>query len=157
MLLLLWPVLWLFGALDGFCSAVQQERPYQTQGKLYYRLGKYHRASDGDEIRLRYDASRCSGHKPKVVAIHKRILSWRFALTALPARAILLLLMISFFCVTGTAAVRVADSMAGAATMSQAVVAGHLHALHVPPIPTTQVLLMGITEQLGHSFRCLSA
>lgn len=156
MLLLLWPVLWLFGALDSFSNAVTQERPYQTCGKLYYRLGRYHRASDGDEIRLRYSAD-CSGHKPKVVSIHRRMVSWRFALTAVPARAILLLLMISFFCVTGTAAVKLADGMLSAASMSHAVVAGHMHALNPPPVPTMQVLMMGVMERLGHSFRCFIA
>lgn len=103
LLLLLWPLLWLFDAVDGFYALLVQERPYRP--KRFYRLSRWHRASDGETISLRL-APGSSGNKPKVIDVHRRHLTWRFAFTALPARLVLVMLLALLFSVTHVTAMR---------------------------------------------------
>jgi hypothetical protein len=150
LLLLLWPVLWLFGAVDNFCGMVAQERPFKD--KQFYRLGRFHRASDGETIRLRL-APGSSGNKPKVFTIHRRHITWRFALTTLPSRAVLLVLLILLFGATGGMAMRMANECPPSVSLS----ANPMHALPLPSHTHAQVLLVSLSELVGGTFRFVSA
>ena len=151
MLLLLWPLLWLFGAVDSFYLHVIESRPYQEDGKIFYRLGRYHRASDGETIRL-HCAPGSSGNKPRMIALHKRIFTWRFALCTLAARTVLLLALIMFMGLSGTAAMQTAGSI-GATLHSTALTANLVPPLLLPTLTPSQMLLLGVTEQWGGTFR----
>ena len=153
MLLLLWPVLWLFGAVDSFCNNVMEPRPYQEQGKIFYRLGRYHRASDGETIRLRC-APGSSGNKPRMIALHRRTFTWEFVLCTLTSRAVLLLLLILFMGVSGTTAMHTASSVT-ASLQSSALTANLVPPLLLPTLTPSQMLLLGVTEQWGSTFRLL--
>jgi hypothetical protein len=155
MLLMLLPLLWLFGLVDSFFQAVLEPQPYQTSGKRYFRLGRYHRASDGETIRLRC-ARGSSGNKPKVVDIHRRTFTWRYTLCTIPARTVLLLLLIAFFGVTSTTAMQSFSSI-GSGLSSTALTANLIPVLPMPSFNPTQALLMGLTEQFDHSFRPFTA
>jgi hypothetical protein len=151
MLLLLWPLLWLFGAVDSFYLNIIEPRPYQEDGKIFYRLGRYHRASDGETIRLRC-APGSSGNKPRMIALHRRIFTWRFAVCTLSARTVLLLALIMFMSLSGTAAMQTAGSI-GATLHSTALTANLVPPLPFPTLTPSQMLLLGVTEQWGGTFR----
>jgi hypothetical protein len=97
-------------ACEAICAAALMCRPHQKQGegKIYYRLGRYHRASDGDQIKLQC-APGSSGHKPKQVEVLQRQYTRGFVLTALPARALLLILMLITCTVSSTLAMQAAE------------------------------------------------
>jgi hypothetical protein len=145
LMLLLWPLLWMFGAIDSFCNIVMQERPYKD--KLYYRLGRYHRAEDGEQIRLHLTPG-SHGNKPKVVAVHSRHVSWRFALTTLSARAVLLLVLLLFFGIAGTTAMQTVNAVPPVAQVSTSFI--------MPPLPRLtgpQLLLASLDQMVGGTFR----
>jgi hypothetical protein len=148
LLLLLWPVLWLFGAVDSFCELVAHERPFHA--KQFYRLGRFHRAADGETIRLRL-APGSSGNKPKVLALHRRHVTWQFALTTLFSRAMLLLLLTLVIGATRSMAMHVANH----SPLSVSLSANPMQVLPLPSNTHAQVLLVvRLSEVIGGTFRC---
>jgi hypothetical protein len=152
-LLLLWPVMWLFSALDDFCVNVLEPRPYQEEGKIFYRLGRYHRASDGEQIKLRC-APGHSGNKPKMIALYRRVITWEFVRCTLTSRIALLLSLLFFFCISGTTAMQAAGHVASA-LHSPGLTANLLPLLPLPTVTPSQMLLLGVAEQWGCTFRLL--
>lgn len=192
-LLLLWPLSWSLQAVSkaagALCTAANQQQPYQEKGtgKRYYRLGRHHRASDGECIQLRcapsqpkpsvyirddgkhfyrlgrrgpyYRAAdgefvtlKCppghSGNKPRVVEVLKPRITWRYAVSALPAKAIMLMLLVLVCCFTSTAAMHTAGHLVGTDLMA--------HTVRLPSAPlytAGQLHLMTLTEYVGSTFR----
>jgi hypothetical protein len=151
MLLLLWQVLWLFGAVDSFHLHMIEPRPYQEDGKIFYRLGRYHRASDGETISIRCVPG-SSGNRPRMIALHRHIFTWRCTLCTLSARTVLLLALSMFMVLSGTAAMQTAGSI-GATLHFNALTAKLVPPLLLPTLTPSQMLLLGVTEQSGGAFR----
>jgi hypothetical protein len=101
----------IYGLSFGVCRSswfrivpkwCMQDAPKQS--KLYYRLGRHHRAPDGSQISLRATAF-AGGNKPKVVRVCTRVGTgvWH-VLKTLPGRSVLLvLLLIAIFASRTTA------------------------------------------------------
>ena len=98
---LCWPAIWLttqVGACLGlawvsFAALVAQTREWQRT--RYRKRGRVHRAQDkhGTTVHLTY-ASWFTGRAPKKVDIYAHPFTWHFASRVIPARALLLLMML---------------------------------------------------------------
>jgi hypothetical protein len=86
--------------LTAFVAWLLQERP--TQAKQLCRLGRCHRAANGETIRLRL-AQGSSGNKAKAFTLHRLRVTW-----SLPSRAIAAMLVLLFEAAAGGMAMRVA-------------------------------------------------
>lgn len=93
---------WLAGCYSKACAL-----PPYARSTLYWRLGRHHRASNGERIQLQCPPGH-SGNKPKVVRVHKRTCTWAYLRGTLPAKLAVLLLTLLAVCLTSTAAVRIA-------------------------------------------------
>jgi hypothetical protein len=80
--------------------------PPYARSTLYWRLGRHHRACNGERIQLRCPPGH-SGNKPRVVRVHRRACTWAYLRATLPAKLAVLLLMLLAVCLTSTAAVRI--------------------------------------------------
>lgn len=149
LLLLLWPLLRLFDAVDGFYSLLVQERPYQP--KRFYRLSRWHRAADGETISLRL-APGSSGNKPRIIDVHRRHLTWRFAFTTVPARMLLVMLLVVLFSVTHVSAMRTVMPD----TPPSALWGHRMQALPFPAPSHTHMLLASLDLMVGGTFRPLN-
>jgi hypothetical protein len=149
LLLLLWPLFWLFDAVDGFYSLLVQERPYQP--KRFYRLSRWHRAADGETISLRL-APGSSGNKPRIIDVHRRHLTWRFAFTTVPARMLLVMLLVMLFSVTQVSAMRTVMPD----TPPSALWGHRMQALPFPAPSHTHMLLASLDLMVGGTFRPLN-
>jgi hypothetical protein len=88
------------------------------------------------------------GNKPKVVAVHSRHVSWRFALTTLSARAVLLRVLLLFFGIAGTTAMQTVNAVPPVAEVSTSFI--------LPPLPrltSPQLLLASLDQMVGGTFR----
>jgi hypothetical protein len=137
-------------AAAAVSTAAVQERPYQPQGqgKLYWRTGQFHRASDGERIKLQC-APGSSGNKPRVVEVLQRQYTLRFLATAVPARALLLMLMLLTCAISTTVAMQTTGGFASTSLVAR-------DALRVPlspPYTANTVLMMGLTGSTGADFR----
>lgn len=148
LLMFLWPALWL---VHQACKAVYNAavQPPQCTGTIYWRLGRGHRSAAGETIYLRTDA-RSSGRKPRIVHIQRPCFTWRYALSAVPAKVLIFLLMLAAVSVTSTQAMQTYRAVAADGTslaVSQPL---------VPPLPcsVTHLLAAGMTGQLGPTGKC---
>lgn len=119
--------------------------------KSYWRVGQYHRASDGERIRLNA-AAFASGNKPVLFKVGSRPATMQHCVSTGPARMLTLLVMLLAFSVGRTVAMQVSLA-AHQAVMSTQLRAGAdvLSAIDMPAIPVGQLLAAELMQQ--HAFR----
>jgi hypothetical protein len=150
LLVVIWPLLWVLSQLGTAVGTVWDKlysaavKPVPTQGTTYWRLGRGHRSSTGETIYLR-TSEQSSGRKPRSICIQHRTLTWRYVASTWSAKLLILSLLITAFCVTGTSAMHTYQDMAAGATSMSA-----RQTLLAPmPYSVAHLLAAGLTDHLG--------
>lgn len=120
----------------------------------YYRLGRYHRSADGQQVKLAMltDKHGSSCSKPKMIDIMSRQCSWKHMFRALPLQLLWLIMFLTVLSSVKVAAVRVYSQ---AALHSSAVANTGVDICTPLPFHAGQVLAWCVAEGLhDSSFRC---
>jgi hypothetical protein len=129
-----------------------QQKPHQQKGTKYYRLGRFHRSADGDNISL-HCAPGSSGNKPRIVEVRRSIFTLRYLATSVPAKALMFLIMLLTCMMTSGVAMHTTAYLSGQHVGTGVTHVPPLHTLSAPPYTTGQLLAMGLYEGYGCSFR----
>jgi hypothetical protein len=150
LLVVIWPLLWVFSQVDNVVTTVWDKvfsaavKPVPTKGTTYWRLGRGHRSAAGETIYLRTSAQ-SSGRKPRSIDIQHKTLTWKYIASNWSAKLLILALLITAFCVTGTSAMHTYQGMtADSSSMSAR------QTLMAPmPYSAAHLLAAGLTDHLG--------
>lgn len=163
LLVLLGPIIWLtckageYMGRGWMCLARVASITMPWVCNTYLKLGRRGRyiAADGRTYVTATGPGGCTNPMFRVIEIHKQVFSWRLACRVMPARAVLLLIVLLLSCLTSTAAMHVRHAVTAADNPTGWVMRQTLSSTlpMAPPFTTFPLLVAGLSDRKEDCFR----